>query len=53
MSDKKVNVKDFAECTFWAVECPECGEMIEVTEESRVGDVVLCDQCDNDFEVIR
>ena len=37
------------------VECPECGEVLELTAEDRaelnVGDVIVCENCHTEMEV--
>ncbi len=48
--DKEIKIKDFAECSFWACECPNCEEMIEVTDIPHKDDVIYCDQCGEDFK---
>ena len=48
-----IKLNEFAECTFWAVECPECQEMIELSESPVNGQDVLCDYCESSFEVVK
>ncbi len=45
----KVKIEDYSECTFWAVGCPECGEMIEVMD--KTDNEIECQHCDKWFEV--
>lgn len=39
------------------IDCPVCGEVLELTEADRaelgVGDVIVCDSCNAEMEVIR
>jgi lysine biosynthesis protein LysW len=32
--------------------CPECDGEIEVSESAHVGDIVSCDECEREFEVV-
>lgn len=39
------------------IECPVCAEVLELTEEDRdelfVGDVIVCDSCSAEMEIVR
>ena len=45
----KVNKSEYSECTFWVVECPGCGERIEIFDETDNN--VECCHCSEWFEV--
>ena len=32
--------------------CPMCGAIVKVPSDSKLGDMVYCDQCDAELEVI-
>jgi lysine biosynthesis protein LysW len=34
------------------VECPECGEPVELSENTQVGDRVICVECGIELEVL-
>ena len=44
-----IDINDFTECTFWAVECPECQEMIELSEPPTKGEDILCSYCESSY----
>ena len=44
-----IDINDFAECTFWAVECLECQEMIELSEPPTKGEDILCSYCESSY----
>ena len=48
---KEIKENDFAECTFWAVECPTCEEMIESPEYPKKGEEITCLHCDDKFKI--
>jgi lysine biosynthesis protein LysW len=33
-------------------ECPECGETVELRENARVGDRVVCVECNTELEIL-
>lgn len=49
----KIKKQEFTEELFWAVPCPNCGEMIEVFEDpaSYYFVDVECEMCGKTFEV--
>ena len=49
----KIKKSDFTEESFWAVTCPNCGEMIETFEDpsSPFCVDVECEICGEEFEV--
>ena len=49
----KIKKSDFTEESFWAAKCPNCGEMIEESEnpDSPWCESVECEMCGETFEV--
>lgn len=33
-------------------ECPMCGENMEIPDHTELGDFVVCEECDREFEVV-
>ncbi|MBD3379634.1 MAG: hypothetical protein GF408_04130 [Candidatus Omnitrophica bacterium] len=33
--------------------CPECGAPVEIEDYDEVGDVIVCENCDNDLELVQ
>lgn len=50
MPDLKIKRKDIYEVRFWACECPNCHEQIEV--DSTMVDSWFCELCDTKFDVV-
>lgn len=46
-----IEINKIAECTFWAVECPKCKEMIEINETPKKDMQVECDNCDAEYVI--
>ena len=34
------------------IECPECGEPVELREDAKVGDRIVCVECGVDLEIL-
>lgn len=51
---KIVNKSDFSEIVKYAIECPnpQCCDFIEFDEDPDAGDVLTCESCDTEFEVV-
>lgn len=51
---EKVEKSDFTEIVKYAVECPnpQCLDFIEFDENPDIGDVLTCEYCDTEFEVV-
>jgi lysine biosynthesis protein LysW len=32
--------------------CPMCGATVQVSEKKKMGDIVFCDQCDAELEIV-
>jgi lysine biosynthesis protein LysW len=32
--------------------CPMCGATVQVSEKKKLGDIVFCDQCDAELEIV-
>ncbi len=32
--------------------CPDCGKEIDVLEETMIGDIIECDQCGTEVEIL-
>jgi alpha-aminoadipate carrier protein LysW len=33
-------------------ECPECGAMIEIPDDTMVGEIIVCPECGAELEVV-
>jgi len=44
--------RPFGESTMPTAICPECNEEVYVDADSEQGDVVTCDECGSDLEVV-
>jgi alpha-aminoadipate carrier protein LysW len=49
---KDLNNKIFGEKKMPTAVCPECDEEVYVDADSEQGDVVSCDECGSDLEVV-
>ena len=48
---KKMDRDDFEEATMWWIDCPKCGDAIEITEHPIDMDGVYCEGCKTYFEL--
>ena len=46
----KVNRDETYKVSFWAIECPNCGEQVEL--DSRYVSDIFCPFCNVDFEIV-
>ena len=46
----KVNRDETYKVSFWVIECPNCGEQVEL--DSRYVSEIFCPFCNVDFEIV-
>ena len=47
----KIKRSDFSEETIYVVDCPNCGELIEMSEDPTYEDYGACDHCQEGFDI--
>jgi len=49
---EKVEYSDFTEIIKYGIECPECGDFIELDERPDQGETIFCEGCETELEVV-